>query len=137
MITGWGSALPDRVVTNDDLSKTLDTSDEWISERSGIRERHIGGSTAELSIRSGAEALAMAGGEGLKGKPVKLIERALKVDPKNGHALFLAGAAAMEAGDAKRGVTYWEALLPLVEPDSELDKMLREGIEKMKAAAAK
>lgn len=61
IITGWGSALPDTVVTNDDLSKTLDTSDAWISERSGIRERRIGGSTAELSVRSGAAALAMAG----------------------------------------------------------------------------
>lgn len=61
VITGWGSALPEKVVTNDDLSKTLDTSDEWITERSGIRERHIGGTTAELSVRSGAAALAMAG----------------------------------------------------------------------------
>lgn len=61
VITGWGSALPARVVTNEDLSKTLDTSDAWISERSGIRERRIGGSTAELSVRSGSEALAMAG----------------------------------------------------------------------------
>ncbi len=61
IITGWGSALPDKVVTNDDLSRTLETSDAWISERSGIRERRIGGSTAELSVRSGAAALAMAG----------------------------------------------------------------------------
>ena len=61
VITGWGSALPEKVVTNDDLSKTLDTSDEWIRERSGIRERHIGGTTAELSVRSGAAALALAG----------------------------------------------------------------------------
>jgi 3-oxoacyl-[acyl-carrier-protein] synthase-3 len=61
VITGWGSALPDKIVTNEDLSKTLDTSDAWISERSGIRERHIGGTTAELSVQSGAAALAMAG----------------------------------------------------------------------------
>lgn len=61
VITGWASALPPKVVTNNDLSKTLNTSDEWIRERSGIRERHIGGSTAELSIKSATEALKMAG----------------------------------------------------------------------------
>ena len=38
-LTGWGTALPERVVTNDELSQTLDTSDEWIRERTGIRER--------------------------------------------------------------------------------------------------
>ena len=61
IITGWGTALPEHVVTNDDLSRTLDTSDEWITERSGIRERHIGGSTAELSILSGRQAMEKAG----------------------------------------------------------------------------
>jgi len=61
VITGWGSALPPRVLTNDELSQTLDTSDEWIRERSGIQERHIGGTTAGLSAISGAAALAMAG----------------------------------------------------------------------------
>ena len=50
VITGWGRALPEKVVTNADLEKTLDTSDEWIRERTGIERRHIGGTTASLSI---------------------------------------------------------------------------------------
>jgi 3-oxoacyl-[acyl-carrier-protein] synthase-3 len=61
VISGWGAALPDRVVTNDDLAATLDTSDEWITTRTGIRERHIGGSTVSLSVDSGRAALEMAG----------------------------------------------------------------------------
>lgn len=61
VITGWGTALPDKVVTNDDLSKTMDTTDEWIRERTGISRRHIGGSTASLSIESGRKAIAMSG----------------------------------------------------------------------------
>jgi len=60
-IIGWGTALPEKVVTNDDLSKTMDTSDEWIRERTGIERRHIGGSTASLSIESGRKAIEMAG----------------------------------------------------------------------------
>ena len=60
-ITGWGSALPDKVVTNDDLDATLDTSDRWIVERTGIRERRIGGTTAGLAAEAGAAALAGAG----------------------------------------------------------------------------
>lgn len=61
VITGWGTALPDKIVTNDDLSKTMDTTDEWIRERTGISRRHIGGSTASLSIESGRKAIAMSG----------------------------------------------------------------------------
>lgn len=61
VVTGWGTALPDRVITNVDLEATLDTTDQWIRERSGIEQRHHGGTTAELSIESGAAALAMAG----------------------------------------------------------------------------
>jgi 3-oxoacyl-[acyl-carrier-protein] synthase-3 len=54
-------ALPDKVVTNHDLEATLDTSDEWIVTRTGIRERRIGGSTVSLSVSSGQAALDMAG----------------------------------------------------------------------------
>ena len=60
-IIGWGTALPGKVVTNEDLSKTMDTSDEWVRERTGIERRHIGGSTASLSIESGRKAIEMAG----------------------------------------------------------------------------
>ncbi len=63
-ITGWGIALPDKIVTNDDMAASLDTSDAWIVERTGIRERHIGGTTSGLAIEAGQEALARAGRTG-------------------------------------------------------------------------
>ena len=59
--TGWGLALPERVITNDELSKTMETSDEWIPERTGIHRRHVGGSTMSLSVESARKAIAMAG----------------------------------------------------------------------------
>jgi len=61
VITGHGIAVPDKVVTNDDLSLTLDTNDAWIQERTGIRERRIGGTTSGLAIEAGLAALAKAG----------------------------------------------------------------------------
>lgn len=60
-ITGWGAALPDQVVTNDDLATRLDTNDAWITERSGIRQRHVGGTVQSLSVEAGSKALARAG----------------------------------------------------------------------------
>jgi cytochrome c-type biogenesis protein CcmH len=83
-------------------------------------------------LASYAETLAMASGKGLTGKAGQLIARALKLDPQHPHSLFLAGAAAMEAGDKKQAIAYWEALLPQVEPGSEIDQLLRSGIDKMK-----
>jgi 3-oxoacyl-[acyl-carrier-protein] synthase III len=61
VISGWGTALPPKVVTNDELAQTMDTSDEWIVTRTGIRERRVGGTTAGLSIESGRAALEMSG----------------------------------------------------------------------------
>src|SRR5918997_613623 len=60
-ITGWGTALPPKVLTNKDLEGMFDTSDEWITERTGIRERRVGGTTTGLSIESGRKALEMSG----------------------------------------------------------------------------
>lgn len=94
-------------------------------------EKAIGDDPDQLA--SYAETIAMANGKGITDKALKLVERALKIDPKHGHSLFLAGAAAMEAGDNKKGIAYWEPLLEQVEPGSDIDRMLRSGIEKMKA----
>ncbi len=61
IITGWGAALPPKVVTNHDLEQTIDTSHDWIVERTGIHERRVGGSTVGLSVESGRAALEMSG----------------------------------------------------------------------------
>jgi 3-oxoacyl-[acyl-carrier-protein] synthase-3 len=60
-IIGWGTALPDRIVTNADFEARLDTTDEWITERTGIRERRHGSTTAALAVEAGRAALDMAG----------------------------------------------------------------------------
>jgi 3-oxoacyl-[acyl-carrier-protein] synthase-3 len=63
-IRSVGTFVPERVVTNDDLSFTLDTSDEWISSRSGIRERHIAGNgeaASDLGAVAARRALKAAG----------------------------------------------------------------------------
>jgi 3-oxoacyl-[acyl-carrier-protein] synthase III len=62
VITGWGTALPPKTLTNQDLADMgLETSDEWIVERTGIRERHVGGTTAGLSAEAARQALGMSG----------------------------------------------------------------------------
>jgi len=61
---GCGSYLPDRVVTNDELATRVDTSDEWIVKRSGIRERHVaadGELTSDLATAAARSALTAAG----------------------------------------------------------------------------
>ncbi|MCF6291166.1 MAG: ketoacyl-ACP synthase III [Desulfobacterales bacterium] len=64
MIIGTGSCLPERVMTNADLEKMVDTSDSWITSRTGIRTRRIAGAgeeTSRLGTAAAREALAMAG----------------------------------------------------------------------------
>ncbi|TVR26009.1 MAG: ketoacyl-ACP synthase III [Ilumatobacter sp.] len=61
VITGWGTALPPKIVTNHDLEQTLDTSDDWIRTRTGITQRHVGGTTIGLSVESGLQAIERSG----------------------------------------------------------------------------
>jgi 3-oxoacyl-[acyl-carrier-protein] synthase-3 len=60
-ITGVGSALPDKVLTNEDLTVGMNTSDRWIRERTGIARRHIGGTTSGLATDAARQALDRAG----------------------------------------------------------------------------
>jgi 3-oxoacyl-[acyl-carrier-protein] synthase-3 len=66
-IIGCGSALPDRVVSNTELARTVDTSDEWIVQRTGISERHIAADnekTSDLALAAARKAMSMAKVEG-------------------------------------------------------------------------
>lgn len=64
-IIGWGMAVPDRIVTNDDLSRIVETSDEWIRSRTGIAQRRIvsnpSETTATLATQAAREALRVTG----------------------------------------------------------------------------
>ncbi len=64
-IAGWGKYVPTKVITNEDLSRSVETSDEWIVSRTGIRERRVAASpketTATMSFEAAKEALEVAG----------------------------------------------------------------------------
>jgi 3-oxoacyl-[acyl-carrier-protein] synthase-3 len=60
-ITGWGSALPEKIVTNAQLEETLDTTGAWIVERTGIHERRVGGTTTGLGVDAARQAMDRAG----------------------------------------------------------------------------
>ena len=59
-VAGIGTALPEKVVTNDDLAQHMETSDAWIRERSGIGERRVGGSTVDMAVEAATAAIAAA-----------------------------------------------------------------------------
>jgi 3-oxoacyl-[acyl-carrier-protein] synthase-3 len=73
VVKGSGSALPKRVVTNDELAKTVDTSDEWIRERTGIRQRYIAGEGETTSTLAADAARAALADAGIDAKAIDLI----------------------------------------------------------------
>lgn len=64
VVLGYGAYLPERILTNEELAQTVDTSDEWIVQRTGIRQRHIaaeGEFTSDLGFKAAQAAIANAG----------------------------------------------------------------------------
>src|SRR5437899_6927118 len=73
VITGWGFYAPSRVLTNADLEKIVDTSDEWITSRTGIKERRIAGdgeTTSTMAVRAARAALEKAR---IRGQDIQLV----------------------------------------------------------------
>jgi cytochrome c-type biogenesis protein CcmH len=83
-----------------------------------------------------AFATAMASGRSLEGRPMELINRALKVSPDNPKALQLAGSAAFEARDYKKAIDYWQRVLKQVPPESEAGQAITERINEAKTLAS-
>lgn len=80
-----------------------------------------------------ADAMAMAGGESLAGEPGRLIRQALKIDPTNQKALWLAGTAAYEQADYREALRYWQRLSKLVPKDSPAARTMAVNIAEARA----
>lgn len=78
---------------------------------------------------------AMASGQRLDGRPMELVQQALKVDPENAKALQLAGSAAFQDKDYKKAIEYWERVLKGVPADSEVAQLITERINEAKTLA--
>jgi 3-oxoacyl-[acyl-carrier-protein] synthase III len=103
VVLGCGSYLPSRVLTNADLSRMVDTSDEWITQRTGIRERHIAAeaeTTSEMALNAARAALAAGG---VDAQSIDLIVLATST-PDN---TFPASAVSVQAGlGVTRGAAF-------------------------------
>ena len=76
-----------------------------------------------------ADALAMSQGRRIDGKPLQLVEQALKIDPGHWKALAMAGSAAFERKDYRKAVAYWETLQSRVDPRSDFARSVASNIE--------
>lgn len=75
-----------------------------------------------------ADAMAMQQGRSLEGKPMQLIEQALKLDPNHWKALAMAGSAAFDRKDYRKAIVYWEKLHSIAPPDSEFARSVASNI---------
>jgi 3-oxoacyl-[acyl-carrier-protein] synthase-3 len=111
VIAGVGGWVPPRVVTNDDLASRMDTSDEWIRTRTGIRQRHFaepGSATSDMAVEAGRRALRSAG-LGVDAVVVATItpdQQLPHTAPLVAQRLGLSGAAAFDVSAACSGFVY-------------------------------
>lgn len=118
VLTGLGAYVPPRVVTNDELSRRMDTSDAWIVRRTGIRQRHWaepGVATSDLAVEAGHRALKSAGAEGSDGSDgIGLVvvatttpdQQCPAVAPDVAARLGLGTVAALDVGAGCTGFVY-------------------------------
>jgi 3-oxoacyl-[acyl-carrier-protein] synthase-3 len=129
VVKGSGSALPKRVVSNDELAKTVDTSDEWIRERTGITQRHIAGDGETTGTLATAAAKAALKDSGIAAREVDLIVLATATPDRTfpstatlvQDALGCDGAAAFDVAAVCSGFLYALATA---------DAMIRAGMAK-------
>ncbi len=139
MITAMVARLEERLKANPDdlpgwvmlarsyrvMGRNAEAADAYAKAETVVNE------DADL-LADYAETLVLVNKSGFRGKPSQLLAKALKLDPQNGRALMLAGAAAIDNGRPDLAVNLWEKLLPMVEPGSEVEQILKKGIEKAK-----
>ncbi len=129
VVKGSGSALPKRVVTNAELAKTVDTSDEWIRERTGITQRYIAGEGETTSTLATGAARAALADAGIDAKAIDLIVLATATPDRTfpatatlvQDALGCDGAAAFDIAAVCSGFIYALATA---------DSMIRTGMAK-------
>nr|WP_166176024.1 beta-ketoacyl-ACP synthase III [Altererythrobacter segetis] len=114
VVKGSGSSLPKRVVTNEELAKTVDTSDQWIRERTGITQRYIAGEGETTSTLATAAAHAALADAGIDAKAIDLIVLATATPDRTfpatatlvQDALGCDGAAAFDVAAVCSGFLY-------------------------------
>jgi cytochrome c-type biogenesis protein CcmH len=114
------------------LARSYNSMEKW-SEAAGAYAKTTEQSPNNADLWAEyAFATAMANGRSLEGKPMELINRALKVDPQNSKALQLAGSAAFQAKDYKKAIDYWQQILKQVPAGSEVEQAITERIDEAK-----
>lgn len=138
-ITGWGKCVPPAVLSNADLETVMETSDEWITSRSGIKERRVAHvETSEMATVAGAHALAAAGLEGsdidmlivATCSPDRLIPSAASYVHRD---LGLGTASSMDLNAACTGFIYGLSLVSSMIQAGAIDRAMVIGAEKLSA----